>query len=74
MEHNPVLYQGAYDEETPLITTLSYWIWNTEFSVRVDSGLKLFLNGTNLFNRYYDTLQGLPMPGRYVEAGTTWGF
>lgn len=74
VEHNPVLYQGAYDEETPLITTLSYWIWNTEFRVRVDSGLKLFLNGTNLFNRYYDTLQGLPMPGRYVEAGTTWGF
>jgi vitamin B12 transporter len=74
VEHNPVLYQGDYDEEPPLITTLSYWIWNTGIRAQVDQNLKLFLNGTNLFNQAYATLQGLPMPGRYVEAGTTWTF
>jgi vitamin B12 transporter len=74
VEHNPTLYQGAYDEEPPIITTLSYWIWNAQLRVHVDSSLRLFLNGTNLFNQSYATSQGLPMPGRYVEVGTTWGF
>lgn len=74
VEHNPTLYQGAFDDEPPLLTTLSYWVWNTEFRFQADSGLKFFLNGTNLFNQSYATLYGLPMPGRYVEAGTTWEF
>jgi outer membrane receptor protein involved in Fe transport len=74
VEHNPTLYQGGFDEEPPLLTTLSYWVWNTEIRVHVDSSLKLFLNGTNLLNQSYATLYGLPMPGRYVEVGTTWEF
>jgi outer membrane cobalamin receptor len=74
VDHNPALYQGAYDDQPPLFTTFYYWVWNTDFKVHVGSNLKLFLNGTNLFNQYYATLQGLPMPGRYVEVGTTWDF
>ncbi len=74
VEHNPTLYQGEFDDVPPLLTTLSYWVWNTEIRVHVDSSLRLFLNGTNLFNQSYATLYGLPMPGRYVEAGTTWSF
>ncbi len=74
VEHNPALYQGAYDEEAPIITLTSYWIWNAEFKLKVGKSLKIFLNGTNLLNSYFATLQGLPMPGRYLEAGTTWSF
>ncbi|HUO57795.1 MAG TPA: TonB-dependent receptor, partial [bacterium] len=69
-DHNPALYNGPADSP-PLVVASSYATANAEFKFDAGRNWKVFLNGTNLLNTIYATLQGLPMPGRYMELGTT---
>jgi vitamin B12 transporter len=36
-------------------------------------GFQFFTEATNLFDRRYEELQGIPMPGRWVQGGIRWG-
>ncbi len=69
-DHNPAVYLGRQDSP-PLIVASSYWILSAEFNWEIQKTLKIFLNGTNLLNQAYATIQGLPMPGRYLETGAS---
>jgi outer membrane receptor protein involved in Fe transport len=69
VDHNPAVYNGPQDSP-PVITTLNYWVWNTEFRWEITKGMRFFLSLDNLLNQTYATGQGLPMPGRTMEAGT----
>jgi len=44
-------------------------IANTGISRQVNKNLKVYLKTENLFNSEYQEIEGIPQPGRWVEAG-----
>jgi outer membrane receptor protein involved in Fe transport len=73
VDRNPTLYNG-FQDLPPLILASAYSILNADFKARIAPGTRAYLSFKNLLNQQYATVQGLPMPGRYFEAGTTVNF
>jgi outer membrane cobalamin receptor len=73
VDHNPAIYNGPQDSP-PLVVVSSYWVLDTGFKLDIAKDSRFFLSLDNLLNQTYATFQGLPMPGRYLEMGTTVGF
>jgi outer membrane cobalamin receptor len=73
VDRNPAIYTGPQDAP-PVIIASAYSILNLDFKTQVGSDTKAFLSFKNLLNQQYATVQGLLMPGRYFEAGTTVNF
>jgi len=73
VDHNPAVYNGPQDSP-PIVVASSYWVMDTGFKLELDKNLKFFLSVENLLNQTFATFQGLPMPGRNMELGTTLGF
>ena len=46
-----------------------WFLLNTHFSYKLNKNSHLFLNTTNLLNEEYQEIEGIPQPGRWVEAG-----
>jgi len=44
-------------------------IVNTGISRQVNKNIKVYLKAENLFNSEYQEIEGIPQPGRWVEAG-----
>jgi vitamin B12 transporter len=73
VDRNPAIYTGPQDAP-PVIIASAYSILNLDFKTQVGADSKAFLSFKNLLNQQYATVQGLLMPGRYFEAGTTVNF
>jgi outer membrane cobalamin receptor len=73
VDRNPAIYTGPQDAP-PVIIASAYSILNMDFKTQIGSDTKAFLSFKNLLNQQYATVQGLLMPGRYFEAGTTVNF
>jgi outer membrane cobalamin receptor len=73
VDRNPAIYTGPQDAP-PVIIASAYSILNLDFKTQVRTDAKVFLSFKNLLNQQYATVQGLLMPGRYFEAGTTVNF
>jgi len=69
LDRNPAVYNGPQDSP-PLVIASAYTVFNAGFKLDLSRDTRLFLEMDNLFNQTYATFQGLPMPGRYFEAGT----
>lgn len=37
-------------------------------------GFQLFMEATNLLNSDYEEIEGIPMPGKWIQGGIQWGF
>ncbi len=73
VDRDPAIYTGFQDNPT-LIVASSYTILNADFKTNLAPNQKVFLSLKNILNEQYATLQGLLMPGRYFEIGTTVSF
>jgi outer membrane receptor protein involved in Fe transport len=73
VDRNPALYTGPQDDP-PLIVASAYSTLNLDFKTQLGTNAKAFLSFKNLLNQQYATVQGLLMPGRYFELGTTVAF
>jgi outer membrane receptor protein involved in Fe transport len=73
VDHNPAVFNGPQDSP-PLVAASSYWVMDTGLKLELDKNLKFFLSVDNLLNQTFATFQGLPMPGRTMEAGAVLGF
>lgn len=73
VNRNPAIYTGPQNSP-PLIVAGAYSLLNADFKTEVASGTMGFLSLKNILNQQYATLQGLLMPGRYFELGTTVNF
>ncbi len=73
VDRNPAIYTGLQDSP-PVIIASAYSILNIDFKTQFGTDTKAFLSFKNLLNQQYATVQGLLMPGRYFEAGTTVNF
>jgi outer membrane receptor protein involved in Fe transport len=73
VDRNPALYNGPQGSP-PIIIASAYTVFDAGFKLEVAKGTSFFLTLDNLFNQTYATVQGLPMPGRYMELGTRIGF
>ncbi len=73
VDRNPAIYTGPQDLP-PVIIASSYSILNADFKTDWGSHSKAFLSFKNILNQQYATIQGLLMPGRYFEVGTTVDF
>lgn len=73
VDRNPAIYTGPQDLP-PVIIASAYSILDADFKTQLGPGTKAFLSFKNLLNQQYATIQGLLMPGRYFEAGTTLNF
>jgi len=69
-DHNPAVYNGPQDNQ-PLVVVSSYWVMDAGFNLDLGKGVGCFLSLDNILNQTYATVQGLPMPGRILEMGTT---
>jgi outer membrane receptor protein involved in Fe transport len=73
VDRNPGVYTG-FQDAPPVIIASAYSILNLDFKTQIGTNTKAFLSFKNLLNQQYATVQGLLMPGRYFEAGTTVNF
>ncbi len=73
VDRNPAIYTG-FQDLPPVIIASAYSILNADFKTQIGSDTKAFLSFKNLLNQQYATIQGLLMPGRYFEVGTTLNF
>jgi len=73
VDRNPAIYNGPQDSP-PIVIASAYTVFDAGFKLDVAKDTHVFLTLDNLFNQTYATVQGLPMPGRYLEVGTTIGF
>ena len=73
VDRNPAIYTG-FQDLPPVVIASAYSILNTDFKTQLDADMKAFLSFKNLLNQQYATVQGLLMPGRYFEVGTTVNF
>ncbi|RKY30018.1 MAG: hypothetical protein DRP74_07800 [Candidatus Omnitrophota bacterium] len=46
-----------------------WFLLDTYFNCRVHKNAQLFLNITNILNVEYQEIEGIPQPGRWIEAG-----
>jgi outer membrane receptor protein involved in Fe transport len=51
-------------------STSPYWMLNAGVTAKTQGGQKVFVNACNLLDQRAEALPGLPLRGRYVEAGT----
>ena len=73
VDRNPAIYTG-FQDSPPLIVASAYSVLNADFKASLGVDSKGFLSFKNLLNQQYATVQGLLMPGRYFEVGTTVNF
>jgi outer membrane receptor for ferrienterochelin and colicins len=73
VDRNPAVYTGPQNDP-PIVIASAYSLLNTDFKTQIDMDMKAFLSFKNLLNQQYATIQGLIMPGRYFEVGTTVNF
>ncbi len=73
LDRNPAIYTGQQDNP-PVIIASAYSILNADFKTQFGADTKAFFSFKNLLNQQYATIQGLLMPGRYFEIGTTVNF
>jgi outer membrane receptor protein involved in Fe transport len=73
VDRNPAVYTG-FQDNPPVIVASAYSILNADFKTDWAANAKAFLSFKNILNEQYATLQGLLMPGRYFEMGTTVNF
>jgi outer membrane cobalamin receptor len=68
VEDNPVAVQYLTDLGKP-IPPSAYWDLGAHLQYTVSDHLRGFLKVENLLNSQMASLQGLPLPGRYLEGG-----
>ncbi|MFA5162373.1 MAG: TonB-dependent receptor [Elusimicrobiales bacterium] len=50
----------------------NYFLLNAKLSKNLRGGAEVFLEGNNLLNTGYQEISGIPMPGRWINAGLSW--
>jgi outer membrane cobalamin receptor len=46
-----------------------WFLLNTAFNYRINKAAEIFLKISNLLNVEYQEIEGIPQPGRWIEAG-----
>jgi len=69
--------KGIEARTNPNFTEKSYWIWDASVNVRVKQGLTAFLTVNNMFDQYYEEIDGMKewwAAGYYPSMGRNYLF
>lgn len=62
------------DAENPIVRLDDYFVANLKLRAGVTTGMHVFLEVDNLTDEDYETVRGIPMPGRSLYVGVTAGW